>query len=66
MASDVCVRLQLLMEERKVTQADLARRLGVSRTTVHQWYWGINEPSIDRLKEIRRILGCTWEELIGR
>ena len=66
MASDVCVRLQLLMEEREVTQADLARRLGVSRTTVHQWYWGINEPSVRRLRQIRGILGCTWEELMGK
>lgn len=53
------------MLRRGLTQAELARRMGVSRTCIHQWYWGLNEPSIKSLKKLRRILGCTLEELIG-
>lgn len=58
-------RLRQLMLRRGLSQAELARRMGVSRTCIHQWYWGLNEPSIESLKRLRRILGCTLEELIG-
>lgn len=53
------------MLKRGLTQAELARRMGVGRTCIHQWYWGLNEPSIESLKRLRSILGCTLEELIG-
>lgn len=58
-------RLSALMDERGITQADLARRMGVSRTAAHNWYWGVTEPNIDTLVRLRRILGCTWDELLG-
>jgi transcriptional regulator with XRE-family HTH domain len=54
------------MEERGITQSDLARRLGVSRSCVHSWYWGVNEPGIDALRRIRRVFGCSMDELVGR
>ena len=60
-----CDRLRDLMARSGVTQADLARRMGVSRSCVNNWYWGINEPSIESLRVIRRILRCSWEELMG-
>lgn len=63
MTFDQC--LKQLMLERGLSQAELARRMGVSRTCMHQWYWGLNEPSIEKLKRLRRVLGCTFEELIG-
>lgn len=59
-------RLTALMAERGIKQADLARRLGVSRSTVHSWYWGVNEPSITTLARIRRLLRCEWDDLLGR
>jgi transcriptional regulator with XRE-family HTH domain len=65
-ASDFCDRLRALMEERGMTQSGLARRLGVGRTCVNHWYWGISEPRIGTLLRIRRLLGCEWDELLGR
>lgn len=59
-------RLTALMDERGITQADLARRLGVTRTAAHSWYWGINEPNITTLARIRRLLRCEWDDLLGR
>ena len=59
------VRLQRIMADRGMTQAEMARRLGVNRSSVHQWYWGINQPSIERLCELRQILRCSWDELMG-
>ncbi len=61
-----CIRLQRIMAERDITQSELARMLHVSRTCVHHWYWGINEPNIEKLHEMRRALRCDWEELMGR
>lgn len=60
-----CTRLQRIMDDRGMTQAELARRLDVSRTCVHQWYWGVNQPSIEGLRALRRILRCGWDELMG-
>jgi DNA-binding XRE family transcriptional regulator len=48
-----------------ITQAMLAKRVGVSRPCVHHWYWGICEPNISSLRKIRSVLGCTFEDLIG-
>ena len=57
--------LRRLMLRRGMTQTELARRMGVSRHCIHAWYWGLNEPSIEKLKRLRRILVCTFDELIG-
>jgi DNA-binding XRE family transcriptional regulator len=58
-------RLVSLMAERGITQAELARRMQVSRTTAHNWFWGVNEPSIEVLRRICRVLGCGWNDLLG-
>lgn len=59
-------RLAAIMAERGITQTGLARRLGVTKTCTHNWYWGISEPRIDMLIRLRRILRCEWDELLGR
>lgn len=59
------MNLRRLMLRRGITQAEIARRMGVNRSCIHNWYWGIREPNIDSLKRLRRILGCTFDELIG-
>lgn len=59
-------RLTALMDECGITQSDLARRLGVTRTATHNWCWGVNEPSITTLTRIRRLLRCEWDDLLGR
>lgn len=60
-----CVHLQRLMEEHNLTQAQLARRMGVTRTCVHNWYWGINMPNLETLRTLRRVFQCGWEDLLG-
>lgn len=58
--------LQKAMLDHDVSQTWLARRLGVTRACVNRWFWGINQPSIESLKAIRRALDCEWDELLGR
>lgn len=57
--------LRRLMLRSGLSQAELARKMHVSRVCVHYWYWGINEPSLETLVRLKKALGCTWEELIG-
>lgn len=59
-------RLQQIMADRNITQAQLARKMNVSRGCIHYWYWGVNEPKIEMLVRLRHILGCEWDELLGR
>lgn len=59
-------RLQRLMADKGLTQSQMAKRLGVSRTCMHNWYWGINNISVEKLKVIKGILRCEWEDLLGR
>lgn len=42
-----------------LSQAELARRLGVDRSTVCQWHSGALVPATDRWSSIAGILGCT-------
>lgn len=66
MSEPFYIRLQRLMAHNDMTQAELARRMGVTRHCVNAWYWGNNEPSIEKLRRLRRIFGCSLDELIGR
>lgn len=57
-----------LKEERKkrnLTQADMAVRLGMKRSTYSLYESGKREPNIDSLQEIASKLGTTLDELVG-
>lgn len=47
-----------------LTQAELASRLGVDRTSITKWETGGASPRTGKLLEIARELGCTVEELL--
>jgi len=66
MTEPLYIRIQRLMARNDITQSELARRMGVTRTCIHAWYWGINEPNVEKLRQLRRIFGCDWEELMGK
>lgn len=65
MTEPLYIRLQRLMARNDITQSELARRMGVTRTCVNAWYWGVNEPNVEKLRQLRWIFGCSWEELMG-
>lgn len=48
-----------------MTQAELADRVGVSRTAISSWEVGRNEPSLDDLTTLSNIFRCPIQELIG-
>lgn len=57
-----------LKEERKkrnLTQADMAVKLGMKRSTYSLYESGKREPNIDSLQEIASMLEITLDELVG-
>lgn len=51
-------------EKMGITQAELAKELGVSQPAVAQWENGIRKPDIYMLKKIAYALKCTTDELL--
>jgi len=56
-------RLVMLMERRGITQADIARELGVATGTVSMWFNGARYPRIDTMQRLADYLGVTLEVL---
>lgn len=49
-----------------LSQAELARRVGVSRGTVSRWFSGDGEPeTVERLRKLAEELGTTLAVLVG-
>lgn len=59
------MRLKELRAGKNLTQAKLAKMLGVSRTTVTMWENGASQPDNDTLLQIAAILETSVDELLG-
>jgi len=46
-------------------QAELAKKVGVSKDMVYRWERGLNPPSRRTLEKVARVLGTTCEYLLG-
>lgn len=51
--------------ESGLTQADLASKLGVSRTAVSSWEVNRNEPCVSDIEKMAEIFGCLKTDIIG-
>ena len=49
---------------RRMTQAELGRRVGVSRERVGNWERGVNAPPPEALVALKRVLGVSVDELL--
>lgn len=47
----------------KITQAELAKRIGVDQTALSQWELGKSMPKAALLPKIAETLGCTIDDL---
>ena len=50
---------------KKLTQQQVADRLGIAKSTYCQYETGASEPNVLRLKELAKILGTTGDALLG-
>ena len=55
--------IKTLRKEKKMTQEDLASKLGVTISAVSKWETGKNSPDISILHELSKILEVSMEEL---
>ncbi len=58
-------KVKLLREAQGMTQADLARKLGVTRSGVNAWEMGITVPSTQYVAALAELLEVSADYLLG-
>lgn len=58
-------KIKFFREENGMTQAELAKRLGITRSSVNAWEMGISTPSTQYLLELSRIFKVSTDYLLG-
>lgn len=61
---EIGANLRHWRHQRRFTQEDLARMVGVERTTVANWERGAKQPSLENLVRLSQALGVSLEELV--
>ena len=61
----VADRIKFLREANNLTQADLARQLGITRSSVNAWEQGISVPSTQYVVELARLFNVSVDYLLG-
>ena len=62
----VIERLTSLMNEERISQAELARSVGISQSAVCNWLNGKKEPRIDSLGRLADFFDVSVDYIIGR
>ena len=57
-------RIKFLREESGYTQAELARRLGITRSSVNAWEMGISVPSTQNIIDLAKIFSVSTDYLL--
>ena len=61
------IYLSRLLGERRLTQADLARKTGIRAATINEYYNEFAERvNLEHMDKICEVLGCELTDLIGR
>lgn len=58
--------LKDLRKEANVTQAYVARKIGVSQAAVAMWEAGEVNPSVNNLVKLAEIFDCTVDEILNK
>ena len=61
----VCETIKHLREQSQMTQSDLARKLGITRSSVNAWEMGISIPSTQYLVELAQLFRVSTDYLLG-
>lgn len=59
-------RIKELRTEKKLTQAELGKKINSTQRQVSKWELGAIEPNISDLQKLADFFGCTVDYLIGR
>ena len=58
-------KIRFLRKEKNMTQTELAKKLGVTRSSVNAWELGISTPSTQYLVELAYIFKISTDFLLG-
>ncbi|MBO6303858.1 MAG: helix-turn-helix transcriptional regulator [Selenomonadaceae bacterium] len=59
------IKFKEFREKRDLSQEEVAKILGVNRAAVAKWETGANNPRLDKLVELAKLLRCTVDDLLG-
>ena len=58
-------QIRYLREQRNLTQADLAKKLGLTRSSVNAWEMGVSTPSVQYVIELAKIFQVSTDYILG-
>ncbi len=58
-------RIKTLREQNNLTQSDLSKRLGITRSSVNAWEQGISVPSTQYIVELAEMFSLSTDYLLG-
>ena len=62
---DFGFRMRRLREDRGLSRAALAKKLGVSKETIYRYENNLQDPSLERVKQLALILHTSLDYLVG-
>ena len=61
----IAEKIKMLREKNKLTQTELAKSLGISRSAVNAYEQGISTPSTQYVVELAQLFGVSTDHLLG-
>ena len=58
-------KIKMLRENKNLTQSDLAKQLGITRSSVNAWEMGISVPSTQYIVELAQIFDISTDYLLN-
>lgn len=62
----IAERISYLREKNQLTQATLAKKLGISRSAVNAWEMSLSVPSTQKIVELAQLFHVSTDYLLGQ
>ena len=63
---EITKKLRNEIEMSKMSKAEIARRVGMARTTISGYCSGLSFPSFYILRKLCFVLDCSYEDVLGK
>ena len=63
--TEIYKRIESLRKEQGMSQTELAKRLGISRSAVNAWEMGISTPTTQYIVELSKIFRVSTDFILG-